>query len=108
MKLRIRPEAQGQVISRRMTPGSGVMMTLDTTQTLSQETLQRFYAHPKFTEFIEEYDDTAPRAYQGVEHPVGIPEPSDSETLCTLCGIAPCQCEEPAPKPTKSRKNAKK
>jgi hypothetical protein len=107
MKLRIRPEVQGQVISRRMTPGSGVMMTLDTTHPLSQEALQRFYAHPKFTEFIEEYEDTAPRAYQGVEHPVQT-EDSDSETLCTLCGTAPCQCEEPVTKPTKSRKNAKK
>lgn len=108
MKYRIRPEVQGQIISRRRFSGSGVMMTLDTTQALSQDTLQRYYNHPEFRGFIEEYDDTAPRAYQGVEHPVWIPEISDTETLCTLCGIAPCQCEEPAPKPTKSRKNAKK
>ena len=106
MKYRIRPEFQGQVISKRLRPGSGVMMTLDTNKELPQEHLQRFHAHPQFTEFIEEYEVTDTRAYQGVEHPVWIPEISAPETLCTLCGHGECDCQEPTPKKTK--RNAKR
>jgi len=104
MKYRIRPEYLGQIITARIGPGQP-FMTFDTSQPFTSEGLEFYWQFPLFQNYIEQYEDTAPRAYQGVEHPVQT-EDSDSETLCALCGIAPCQCEEPAP--TKSRKNAKK
>lgn len=107
MKYRIRPEYLGQIITARIGPGQP-FMTFDTSQPFTSESLEFYWQFPLFQNYIEQYEDTATRAYQGVEHPVWIPEISDTETLCTLCGTTPCQCQEPVTKPTKSRKNAKK
>jgi hypothetical protein len=107
MKYRVKPEFVGLEITRRLGAGN-TTITLDTRESHSSEQLGNYYRHSAFREFIEEYEDTVPRPYQGVEHPVWNPELSATETLCTLCGHGECECSEPA-KPTKPRKrNAKK